>query len=511
MTFLRLIITLVVLNFSNVATAEIPLPYYDGPNCLNAAMVKVGLSKNYRYASNGEMQTMLKSPLCRRLSNGEDRHVNDIGLIIDNGPLAVKNIISHAFVQLSSSQVFQKYGYSKADPYQKVDLQTALGEYDFDQNPACRQNQFDRKACRIGTDFYRCDPLEKFISNNKSNIRMHTLSFFRQLEKIELKLQDYLSANDFTKIKQLEIARELQVLARKLMNVPESEVVAENLFFNIIANRFVSIAGQLNALGYHELRNAVWQWENQDKNIGEVFEAISKLQIKDDLDLIYSKVVANFISIYAPIVKLERNLPLYFVLDEELPNVAAGVSLYKDQAHIGAGVDLHRDPDMTPDAYIAMLCHEVGHLLGGKPYSKNTLKPSPEWVSTTPSSSEGQSDYFSSLRCMKKVFSKNTSTSVAVFGVTPKIRNLCVRQYSKILDQIICQRSIKAGFDLMSYISAIYTRFGKTADFIKLDMDASEGSGLSVGRMYPTLQCRYDTILAGALNRKQPHCWFVSK
>ncbi len=511
MTFFRHIIILVVLIYSTLATAEIPSLNFDGPNCLNAAMVKVGLSKNYRYASNGEMQTMLKSPLCRRLSNGEERHVNDIGVILDNGPYATKNIISHAFVQLSSSQVFQKHGYSKTDPYQVVNLQTVLEEYDFDQNPACRQNQFDRKACRIGTDFYRCESLEKFITNNKSNIRMYTLGFFRQLERIEQKLQDYLRANDFTKNKQLEIARELQVLARKLMNVPESEVVAENLFFNIIANRFVSIAGQLNALGYFELRNAVWQWENHDKNIGEVFELISKLQIKDDLDLIYFKVVDQFMSIYAPLVLTERLVPLNFVLDEEVPSVAAGVSLYKDHAHIGVGSDLHRDPDMTPDGYAAMLCHEVGHLLGGKPYSENTLKPSLQWVSNTPSSSEGQSDYFSSFSCMKKVFAKYSRSSDTSFGVSPKMRDLCLRQYSKVLDQNICQRSIKAGFDLMSYISAIYTRFGETADFMKLDMDATEGRGLSIGRMYPNLQCRFDSIVAGALNRNQPDCWFISK
>ncbi len=505
----RQLIPILILISSNLSAAAVPFQNVNGPNCLNAAMTSVGLSKHYRYASNGEMQTMLNSPLCRRLANGEVRAVNDIGLILDNGPYAMKGIISHAFVHVSRDQVFEKHGYSRTDPYQVVNLQNVFAEYEVDQNPECRQNQFDRKTCRMGTDYYRCGNLEQFITSHPQEIRKYTIGFFRQLEKIEQKLQDSFASGEPSKNKQLEVARDLQVLARKMMNVPESDVVAENLFFNIIANRFVSIAEQLNATGYHELRNGVWAWENQIKNIGEIFEIISKVEIQDDLDLVYSKAGSKFLSIYGPIVKLQRNVPLNLVLDIEEPNMAAGVSLYKTEAHIGVGADLHRNPNITPDAYLAMLCHEVGHLLGGKPYSANTLKPSPQWVSNTPSSSEGQSDYFSSLACMKKVFAETTPATVADFAVTPKIKNLCERQYPKLLDQNICKRSINAGYDLMLYISSIYTSFGPVTDFLKLEMDASEGRGLSAKGMYPSLQCRFDTIVAGALNRKQPDCWFV--
>ncbi len=512
MTILRNLILVVLFNSCCLAaTAATPLHNVDGPNSLNAVMVLVGLNKNYRYASNGEMQTMLKSPACRLLKNAEVRKNNDIGLVMAHGIYATKDIISHAFVQLSDKLVFEKHGSSKSEPYQIVDLQAVLAEYEFDQNPACRQNQFDRTACRIGTDFYRCDNLEQFITNNKSKIRMNTLSYFRQLEKTEQKLQDYLASESLTKNKSFEILRDLQVVAHKMVNFPESNVVEENFIFNIIANRFVSIAGQLNAMGYRELHNSVWQWENQDKNIAAVFEAILKLQIQDDIDLVYSKVRAKFVSVYAPIVEAERNVKLSLVLNTDESNLSAGVSLYKDRAHIEMGSDLHRNSAMTPDAYLAMLCHEVGHVLGGKPYSQNTLKPSAQWVSNTPSSSEGQSDYFSSLICMKKVFADNMPTDFTEFSVTPRIKDLCVSQYSKVLDQNICQRSVKSGFELMFFISSIYDQFGPNAVMPRADMNLTEGRGLSVGQLYPSLQCRFDTILAGALNMTRPDCWFVSE
>lgn len=511
MTHLRQLIPLVTLIISGLATAATPVVGVNGPNCLNAAMVSTGLSKAYRYASNGEMQTMLHSPLCRPLQNGEKRAVNDIGLILDNGPFATPGIISHAFVLVSQDQVFEKHGYSKNDLYQIVNLQNVLKEYQFDQNPVCRQNQFDRKACRMGTDFYRCDNLEHFINTHKSKIRTYTLGFFRQLEKIEQKLQDNMAASDFTRNKKLEIARDLQFLASKMVDVDDTKVVEETLIYNIIANRFVSIAGQLNAVGFNDLRNVVWQWENQDKNIGGVFDAILKLQIQDDLDNVYAKVRENFAAVYGSIVKAERNVELRLIMNKEFTTTPPGVSLYSDHVHLELGSDFHRDSTMTPDAYLGMLCHEIGHVLGGEPYSSDTMKPSAQWVSNVPSSTEGQSDYFSSLACMKKVFADSTKTTPADFAVTPRVKRLCVSQYSSILDQNICQRSAQSGFEIMQFIISIYKRFGSNSDQLTLDMDTPEAPGLSVGRLYPTVQCRFDTILAGALNNKQPACWFISK
>ena len=111
--------------------------------------------------------------------------------------------------------------------------------------------------------------LDTFIKEKKTQIRFHTLSFFRILEKIEFKLQDYLAhiQQVENKNKHLEIVRDLQSLAGKMLNIPKSTVTEENLMFKIIAHRFVSIAGQLNAVGYSDLRQGVWQWENEDKNI----------------------------------------------------------------------------------------------------------------------------------------------------------------------------------------------------------------------------------------------------
>lgn len=56
-----------------------------------------------------------------------------------------------------------------------------------------------------------------------------------------------------------------------------------------------------------------------------------------------------------------------------------------------------RYPNMTPSGYLLVMCHELGHHLGKAPrYNNNT-----EWAAT-----EGESDYWATLKCMKLFDSK---------------------------------------------------------------------------------------------------------
>ncbi|CAB4149789.1 hypothetical protein UFOVP558_32 [uncultured Caudovirales phage] len=64
---------------------------------------------------------------------------------------------------------------------------------------------------------------------------------------------------------------------------------------------------------------------------------------------------------------------------------------------------LARHPKMTKNAFIAVLCHELGHHIGGAP------KYRADWASN-----EGQSDYFATLRCMKKLGISSSAPALAL-------------------------------------------------------------------------------------------------
>lgn len=59
---------------------------------------------------------------------------------------------------------------------------------------------------------------------------------------------------------------------------------------------------------------------------------------------------------------------------------------------------LARQPDLTPDALALIVCHEVGHHLGGFPFRPATVPVMETWAAN-----EGQADYFSTEACSRKL------------------------------------------------------------------------------------------------------------
>jgi hypothetical protein len=118
-------------------------------------------------------------------------------------------------------------------------------------------------------------------------------------------------------------------------------------------------------------------------------------------------------------------------------------------------------PKMTPATFYLLLCHELGHFLGGPP-----LKSRDGWSST-----EGQSDYFSSASCAKDLGMDETQFIDAALTLT-----------------------------------SIYAEVTNQAP-PKLDAcDATVATRTNYG--YPGIQCRLDTLLAGWSEKSRPKCWF---
>lgn len=117
---------------------------------------------------------------------------------------------------------------------------------------------------------------------------------------------------------------------------------------------------------------------------------------------------------------------------------------------------------MNNDTLLLLLCHELGHFLGGAP-----LKSRNSWSST-----EGQADYFSGRNCAHKLgMDENTFLNAAV-SLT-KIYAEVTREPAPSLDAC----------------------------------DSSTVTRINYG--YPKVQCRLDTLIAGWRGEKRPPCWFI--
>ena len=77
--------------------------------------------------------------------------------------------------------------------------------------------------------------------------------------------------------------------------------------------------------------------------------------------------------------------------------IRAGWSLF-----IELNGGLARRPEVSSDGFTMVICHELGHFLAGLPYRTG----SEAWAS-----SEGQSDYFATLACARKLWKNDIETN----------------------------------------------------------------------------------------------------
>ena len=146
---------------------------------------------------------------------------------------------------------------------------------------------------------------------------------------------------------------------------------------------------------------------------------------------------------------------------------------------------LARHPLINDDAFMMVLCHEIGHHIGGAPRSKDNTY----W-----SSVEGQSDYFASLKCFKKVIENDDNISiVSSMQIDPTATQHCQAIYKSPQDIALCQRVAMAGKAVAVFIAS------KTeTPNIQLTTPDNRRVSKTLDD-HPEPQCRLDTYFQGTL------------
>lgn len=195
----------------------------------------------------------------------------------------------------------------------------------------------------------------------------------------------------------------------------------------------------------------------------------SAIQIFD-----FYTIPSKILALFSP--ELEKiGIPVLLDAQWESPYFGAGVSLYKDQFRVMILGGSTRVDDMTLDAYAALVCHELGHILGGSPLQTIT---GAEW-----SSAEGQSDYFAASECLPRYFSST--------GASPNN---------------ILTRVEKAGFEML-WAFRNFDANARTELDRKIVRYQKEtySTTYTLINSYPSLQCRYENFRNPT---KRPACWY---
>lgn len=197
----------------------------------------------------------------------------------------------------------------------------------------------------------------------------------------------------------------------------------------------------------------------------------------------YHAVIDKVEQIYSPIIErmgygLKINRPW------EHPRVNAGTLKDGKTWIINLYGGFARHKEITQDGFALVICHEIGHHIGGAPKKSST-----RW-----SSAEGQADYFATLKCLRKVFFTDDNLQAINNKPYPEfIKEKCSQTFSTPNELALCIRSTIAGLSA-SRVSA------DIRQVLPTNINTPDLSIVKeVYEKHPKPQCRLDTYFQGAI------------
>lgn len=148
-----------------------------------------------------------------------------------------------------------------------------------------------------------------------------------------------------------------------------------------------------------------------------------------------------------------------------------------------------RHEENTAPGFITVACHEVGHHLGGAPRKGQNS----HWPST-----EGQSDYYAQLKCMRKVLDGASESQLEAMGmddfeIDEEVIDACDGVFSYSNEQEFCYAGAMGGK------SFARLNWSFTGDSEPNYETPDERIVDKTSDFHPASQCRFDTFFNGAL------------
>lgn len=187
---------------------------------------------------------------------------------------------------------------------------------------------------------------------------------------------------------------------------------------------------------------------------------------------------------YAPIVE-SKGATLDMINNWDDGTVNAYAHRDGNVWHVSMFGGLARHKLTTDDGFMLVVCHELGHHIGGAPrYGGGN-----DWASN-----EGQADYFGTLKCMKRVLENDDNIAiVSKMTVDAEATKQCEMVYKNASEVALCQRISMAGKSLGQLL-------GSLGGSSKVNFDTPDKSTVKrTNDNHPKGQCRLDTYFHGGL------------
>lgn len=215
------------------------------------------------------------------------------------------------------------------------------------------------------------------------------------------------------------------------------------------------------------------------------------LRVKNNPDVVseqdFQKVVQILQKLYSSVVRDRAGAELVIKSDWQEATVNAYATREEGQwvVHVPGGIA--RAKGMTKDSLAFIVCHELGHHLGGAPRT---------FLFDGWPSAEGQADYWASSKCLKSYYEELAAEEISVgLNIPEKIIHDCSVVYRTFKEQKVCIRTMLASIAFANFLNQLPGSKGN----ISIDTpDTRVVKGTNTND-YPRAQCRLDTLYQGAL------------
>jgi hypothetical protein len=211
--------------------------------------------------------------------------------------------------------------------------------------------------------------------------------------------------------------------------------------------------------------------------------AVGSLDAKGITQMQFNKVMDRLEAIYAPEIKARGGkLVLKRLWDDPTVNASAQRSGNDYILNMYGGLARHEA--ITQDGMALVVCHELGHQIGGAPKYGDA-----DWASN-----EGQADYFANLKCLRRMFTGEGASFTRVKGDDAGPKAACEKSFKSATDRALCVRGSMAGMSVTTLFrilrnQTVLPRFDTPDQTVVTE--TYDG--------HPDTQCRLDTYFAGSV------------
>lgn len=200
----------------------------------------------------------------------------------------------------------------------------------------------------------------------------------------------------------------------------------------------------------------------------------------------FNDVITKVETIYSPIVSQEGGK---LVVNRNWTDATVNAYAQRSGSNWNVAMfgGLARHETITEDGFALVVCHEIGHHIGGAP--KKVSMWSNPWASN-----EGQADYFANLKCLRRTFlNDNNVEIISKMDVPAALSDACNKAWGSAEDRAICIRGGMAGDSVAKLFASLRGQAPSKFDTPDARVVTTTDDN------HPATQCRLDTYFQGSL------------